>query len=135
MAAAVDTRAKTIRDQLEREVEEFNNLQKESQKSHGARQKVVQQLEESKTVHAELKQLHDDSVVYKLIGPVLVRQDLVEAKINVEKRIEYIEKEAERLEHGLKAIEGKQREKQDIVRKQQEKLQKLMAEQASAAGK
>jgi prefoldin beta subunit len=28
--------------------------------------------------------------VYKLIGPVLVKQDLAEAKANVKKRIEYI---------------------------------------------
>lgn len=38
----------------------------------------------------ELDILDDESNVYKLIGPVLVKQDLVEAKANVDKRIEYI---------------------------------------------
>ncbi len=34
--------------------------------------------------------LEEGATVYKLIGPVLVKQDLNEAKQNVEKRIEYI---------------------------------------------
>ena len=31
-----------------------------------------------------------DSNVYKMMGPVLVKQDLVEAKANVQKRVDYI---------------------------------------------
>ena len=38
----------------------------------------------------ELERLEDDANVYKLIGPVLIKQDLVEAKSNVEKRLEFI---------------------------------------------
>lgn len=38
----------------------------------------------------ELELLEDDANVFKLIGPVLVKQDLAEAKANVNKRIEYI---------------------------------------------
>ena len=37
--------------------------------------------------------LEDDANVYKLIGPVLVKQDLAEANANVRKRIEYISAE------------------------------------------
>ena len=37
--------------------------------------------------------LANDNVVYKLIGPILVKQDLLEAKQTVEKRLEYITKE------------------------------------------
>lgn len=36
--------------------------------------------------------------VYKLVGPVLAKQDVAEAKGNVEKRIEYITKEIERMD-------------------------------------
>ena len=36
--------------------------------------------------------------MYKLIGPVLIKQDLVEAKSNVQKRLEYIQNETERLD-------------------------------------
>jgi prefoldin beta subunit len=41
----------------------------------------------------ELDLLREDANVYKLIGPVLVKQDLAEANANVRKRIEYISAE------------------------------------------
>lgn len=41
----------------------------------------------------ELKLVKEDNSVYKLIGPVLVKQDIDEAKSNVEKRVDYIQNE------------------------------------------
>ena len=41
----------------------------------------------------ELEMLDEDANVYKLIGPVLIKQDLVEAKSNVGKRLEFISNE------------------------------------------
>ena len=41
----------------------------------------------------EMDILEEDATVYKLIGPVLVKQDLSEAKQTVEKRLDYISKE------------------------------------------
>ena len=41
----------------------------------------------------ELDLVEDGGVVFKLMGPVLVKQDLSEAKQTVEKRLEYIRKE------------------------------------------
>lgn len=41
-------------------------------------------------IDQELELLEEDANVFKLIGPVLVKQDLAEAKANVNKRIEYI---------------------------------------------
>lgn len=41
----------------------------------------------------ELDLLNEGANVYKLIGPVLVKQDLAEANANVRKRIEYISAE------------------------------------------
>jgi prefoldin beta subunit len=41
-------------------------------------------------IDQELELLEEDANVFKLIGPVLVKQDLAEAKANVSKRIEYI---------------------------------------------
>ena len=37
--------------------------------------------------------LEEDADVYKLMGPVLVKQDMMEATSNVEKRVEFINKE------------------------------------------
>lgn len=41
--------------------------------------------------------LKDDASVYKLVGPILAKQDLDECKNNVQKRIEFIDKEIARL--------------------------------------
>jgi chaperonin cofactor prefoldin len=38
----------------------------------------------------ELGMLAEDANVYKMIGPVLVRQDTLEARSNVSKRLEFI---------------------------------------------
>ena len=45
----------------------------------------------------ELDLVEEGSVVYKLIGPALIRQDLVEANANVSKRLEFIGGELARL--------------------------------------
>ena len=42
--------------------------------------------------------LKDDSKIYKLVGPVLLKVDSDEAKENVQKRIEFIEKELKKIE-------------------------------------
>jgi prefoldin beta subunit len=44
-------------------------------------------------VNSEILLLQEDTEVYKMIGPTLVKQDLQEAKTNVEKRIKYFKKE------------------------------------------
>ena len=55
----------------------------------------------------ELELADEEARVYKLIGPTLIRQDPVEAKANVQKRLEFITGELERLDGQLKAHEGK----------------------------
>ena len=41
----------------------------------------------------EMLFLEDSDIVYKLIGPVLVKQETDEAKMTVEKRLEFINRE------------------------------------------
>jgi prefoldin beta subunit len=52
--------------------------------------KLVGQHNENDMVLKELNLLEDSANVYKLVGPVLLKQDLDEAKSNVEKRLQYI---------------------------------------------
>lgn len=54
------------------------------------RQQLDGQLNENIMVKKELDLLKEDNDVFKLIGPVLVKQDLYEAKQNVDKRMDYI---------------------------------------------
>ena len=48
-------------------------------------------------VMSEFKMLDDDANVFKLVGPILAKQDLSECKENVEKRLAFIDKEIARL--------------------------------------
>lgn len=54
-------------------------------------------------VKGEFDLLGDDARVYKLIGPALVRQDCAEAKANVNKRLDFINGELERIDEAYKA--------------------------------
>lgn len=56
--------------------------------------------------------LDEESNIYKLIGPVFVRQDLVEATSNVKKRLEYIGSETKRLDEKMSSMEEKLGKKQ-----------------------
>eukprot|EP00245_Coleochaete_scutata_P014621 TRINITY_DN629_c0_g4_i1.p1 TRINITY_DN629_c0_g4~~TRINITY_DN629_c0_g4_i1.p1 ORF type:complete len:112 (-),score=46.58 TRINITY_DN629_c0_g4_i1:91-426(-) len=101
--------------QLEQELATLRSLQKDTAKSMQMRRKYALQLNENETVLKELELLDEDANVYKLIGPALVKQDLMEAKTNVEKRIGYISNEMKRLEEVLKDMEAKQEAKQKEI--------------------
>ncbi|EFC46227.1 predicted protein, partial [Naegleria gruberi] len=72
-------------------------------------QSLLAQKNENDTVKLEfdlIDETSDEVEVYKLIGPVLIKQDAAEAKSNVEKRLEFIKKEVEnadkKIEESLK---------------------------------
>ena len=79
----------------------------------------------------EMDLLNEDSKVYKLVGPVLVLQDFVMAKDNVEKRLEYIQKDMKRVDE---AISKKSKEageiQQKIVKMQKDEVERLKSLQA-----
>lgn len=58
-----------------------------------ARQKLESQQQENQGVQSEFASLDGDSNIYKLIGPVLLKQDKNEAIMAVNGRLEFIEKE------------------------------------------
>jgi prefoldin beta subunit len=62
-------------------------------KAIGIRQQLEGQLTENRMVKEELDLLDADAVVYKQIGPALIKQDMQEAKLAVARRLEYIQKE------------------------------------------
>ena len=80
----------------------------------------------------EMDLLNEDSKVYKLVGPVLVLQDFVMAKDNVEKRLEYIQKDMKRVDE---AISKKRKEagdiQQKIVKMQKDEVERLKSLQAN----
>lgn len=82
-----------ISKKLQDEVDKFKQAQKEYHKALNKRQQLDGQLNENTTVKEELDLLKAENDVYKLIGPVLVKQDLEEAKQNIAKRMSYISSE------------------------------------------
>ncbi|CAD5314048.1 unnamed protein product [Arabidopsis thaliana] len=125
-------RAKTGKRDLENKANDLGKIQKDIGKNHQLRKKYTIQLGENELVLKELDLLEEDANVYKLIGPVLVKQDLAEANANVRKRIEYISAELKRLDAILQDMEEKQNNKRETIMKLQQRLQTIQAGKAKA---
>ena len=80
--------------------------------------RLMGQVNENEMVKKELELMEDDAAVFKLQGPVLVKQDLAEARQNVANRLKYLHGELARIENEIK-------EKQDQQDGYQQKLQQL----------
>ena len=63
----------------------------------------------------EMNLLDEEAGVYKLIGPALIKQDPVEAKSNVETRLQLIRSELGRLEGQAKGIDEKRSQREQQV--------------------
>lgn len=119
---------KELHRQLESEVNSLRSLQKDVNKSHQMRRQYTVQHNENELVQKELELLEEDAAVFKLIGPVLVRQDLVEAKTNVAKRISYISEELKRLNLTQQTLEHKEAAKREDIVKLQQRIAAVKAQ-------
>ena len=85
-------------------------IEKEQSKIRVAISNYENKKTENTMVKNELTLLDDEDIVYKLIGPILVQQEISDAKIQVDSRIEMINKEIHKLEKNYqtnaKKIEG-----------------------------
>ncbi|XP_074529392.1 prefoldin subunit 6 [Halichoeres trimaculatus] len=124
--------ADAIHKKLQAELEKYTLMQKDVSKSMSARQKLETQLTDNNIVKEELDLLDSKNTVYKLIGPVLVKQDLDEAKATVTKRLEYINGEIQRYETLLKDMEKKSEQHRELLSSLQQEYQRA---QGLAGGK
>ncbi|TID29983.1 hypothetical protein CANINC_001495 [Pichia inconspicua] len=88
-------------------MDQLTELQKSLQELISSRTKLETQFQENKIVKEEFETLDSDSNVYKLIGPVLLKQDKDEAEDNVNKRLEFISAEIENVEKNIKSTQEK----------------------------
>ncbi|KAK9093208.1 hypothetical protein Syun_028119 [Stephania yunnanensis] len=121
-----------LQHELETKTNDLSKLQKEIAKNHQVRKKYTIQLGENELVLKELDMLNEDANVFKLIGPVLVKQDLAEANANVRKRIDYISAELKRLDGTIQDLEEKQNGKNESIMKLQQRIHTLQAGKAKA---
>mmetsp|Transcript_64480 Transcript_64480/g.153953 ORF Transcript_64480/g.153953 Transcript_64480/m.153953 type:complete len:123 (-) Transcript_64480:103-471(-) len=106
---------------MEKELEKFKGLQETLQKSYESRMSLIAQQQETQLVVEEFDKLDDGDVVYKLVGTVMVKQGVEDAKGNVTKRLEYINGE---LDRSNKVIEQQEKDlntkQQELIKMQQE---------------
>lgn len=103
------------------------------QKAISTRQQLDGQLNENQIVKEEFDLLPDNGKVFKSVGPVLIRTDLVEAKQNVSKRIDYINKEIKRVDDTIMTLEKKQDGLRDVLQKLQHQFQQAQVKAAMHA--
>ncbi|KIL71810.1 hypothetical protein M378DRAFT_155425 [Amanita muscaria Koide BX008] len=108
---------------------EFQKLQADLSNAVEIRQRLEARLSENELVKKEFEQLKPENTVYKLVGPVLVKQDQADAKANVETRLEFIRSEIKRVEGQLKEIQEKQEKKKQELEETQTSLESQLAQQ------
>ncbi|XP_052889283.1 probable prefoldin subunit 6 [Anopheles moucheti] len=125
----MDKEVAVVQRKLEAELKNFQDSIREYSKLVQTQQQLDGQYFENKSILEELQMLKPTNTVYKLYGPVLVKQDLEESKQNVGKRIEYISKELIRCAENISQLE----QKQDKYRANLQKLQQQYQSQKAMA--
>lgn len=125
--------------EYEFQVKENEKLTKEQVKIKEALQSFEHKKNENEMVKAELEQLDETDVVYKLIGPILIQQETADSKMQVDQRLELIKKEIAKMEKTLKnndiKIESGRKRIQDLQEKFvafSKQLQQMQAQQQQA---
>lgn len=108
---------------FQRELDAFKQCQKEVNMLTTMRQQLDGQLNENSIVKEELSLLKSSGEVYKMVGPILLRQDHTEAKENIEKRMSYIKNELKRIDDRIQTLETQQDEYRDKLTKLQQQFQ------------
>lgn len=107
--------------EYEYEGKEIERISKEQVKIREGLQSYEHKKNENVMVKNELELLEEGDVVYKLIGPILIQQDTGDSKIQVEHRLELINKEISKLDRAYKdneiKIDNKRKKMQDIQAK------------------
>lgn len=125
-----------IQKRLESDVAEIKKIEAEYAKVFKAKQSLTEKKSENEMVLQEFNLMSGDASVYKLVGPILAKQDVAESKGNVEKRIEFITKEIERMDKLEGDFQNKVEEKKNNIMKLQEDMRReIMKEQQAMAAK
>ena len=126
--------AELIQKKLHWEVEKYQQLQKDSSKSMSGRQKLEVQLTEN-NIKEELTLLDGSNVVFKLLGSILVKQELGEARATVGKRLDYITAEIKLYESQLWDLEQQSEQQKQTFAQLQQEFQTAQAAKAGLLGR
>lgn len=115
--------AEQLQKEIQNELEILKKHEKEYKLQQQQRQQLNGQLNENEVVKTELDFVKDNEEVYKMIGKVLIKQDLVEAKQNVLKRMDFIKGEIKRIDNVSTVTEMKLEDSRTKLTKLQQELQ------------
>ena len=111
----------------------LREIQEKRTKLIETRQTLGSQKNENDLVRDELARLEPSASVYKLIGPALVSQDVSDAKVLVEKRLERISDQIKSVDASIEACDKQENDVTsviiDIQRKMQERQNQIVAAQ------
>jgi prefoldin beta subunit len=91
--------------EIDDEIANFREIQEQLQRVQNDLQLVLGQMTENEMVKQELSLLDGSTNVYKMVGPVLIKNSLDDAKDTVAKRMDFISMEKKRLEDKQKELE------------------------------
>ena len=116
MAQVLPQKLMEIQRQIEAEAAEIKKIEQEYTKVVNGKRSLVDKKTENEMVLQELNLVTDsEATVYKLVGPILAKQDLAEAKTNVKTRLDYISKEVDRMDHLENEFNGKVEDKRKTI--------------------
>ena len=113
--------------EIDAEVAKFREIQAQLAKVQSDLQTVMGQYTENEMVNQELQLVNESQTVYKMIGPVLIKNSLEDARETVKKRLEFITAEKDRLEKQAKDLEKKGNDIAVNVQQMQGALQQATA--------
>merc|ERR1711974_192835 len=99
--------SKFIEDEFEQKINSVDVVHRHVEKTKNDIKYLKMQLKENQSVLKEINILNNETKIFKLVGPILFRQDSVEVLSDINKRIEYIKADLERLEADKKKLEKK----------------------------
>jgi prefoldin beta subunit len=107
-------------EEYQKTVDAINENRRKLQTQVELMKKLTAQKSENESVKKEFETLTEDAVIWKQVGPLMVKQDKDDAKANVDKRIEFINNDVLATEEKIKILETEFEEKRAILIKIQE---------------
>ena len=123
-----------LQQKMENESTEIKKIEAEYQKVMQGKRSLGEKKSENEMVLTELSLVdQDDATIYKLVGPILAKQDFHEAQSSVSARLAYISKEIDRMDHLEKEFIGNVEDKKKNIQKLQNEFRAIAQQMQAAA--
>ena len=121
--------------EIEADSVEIRKIEAEYQKVLQSKRSLTEKKSENEMVMQELNIVEPDQenvTVFKLIGPVLAKQEFGEAKTNVKTRLDFMQREIDRMDALEKEFLGKVEDKKQNIMRLQKQFQAEAQKMAAA---